>query len=81
LTQIWVRCQNFGRRAPYQLSQLVHEAQSPDIVFIFDADFDQGYPFIAMEFVEARTLRQLIRAHPAPLDSHRSAPSNRRHAA
>ena len=38
----------------------------PHIVSIFDADFAQGYHFIAMEFVEGRTLRQVIAESPRP---------------
>ncbi len=41
----------------------------PNIVSIFDADFAQGYHYIAMEFVEGKTLRQLIQAQSPPLDS------------
>jgi serine/threonine protein kinase len=41
----------------------------PHIVSIFDADFDQGYHYIAMEFVEGKTLRQLVQAQSQPLDS------------
>jgi eukaryotic-like serine/threonine-protein kinase len=38
----------------------------PHIVSIFDADFAQGYHFIAMEFVEGKTLRQVIGESPRP---------------
>ena len=38
----------------------------PNIVSIFDADFAQGYHYIAMEFVEGKTLRQLA-GPPSPL--------------
>ena len=44
-------------------SQLNH----PNIVSIYDADFDAGYSYIAAELVEGETLRQLM-AH-GPLDS------------
>ena len=37
----------------------------PHIVSIFDADSAQGYYYIAMEFVEGKTLRQLL-APPSP---------------
>jgi len=32
----------------------------PNIVSIYDADFEHGWPYIAMEFVEGRTLRELM---------------------
>jgi serine/threonine protein kinase len=32
----------------------------PNIVSVFDADFEHGWPHIAMEFVEGRTLRQVM---------------------
>jgi serine/threonine protein kinase len=32
----------------------------PHIVSIFDAAFDQGQYYIAMELVEGKTLRQLV---------------------
>src|SRR6202044_1693884 len=35
-------------------------------VSIFDADFAHGYHFIAMEFVEGKTLRQVIAESPRP---------------
>jgi len=41
----------------------------PHIVSIFAADFDQGYHYIAMEFVEGRTLRQVIREQSPAFDS------------
>jgi serine/threonine protein kinase/Tol biopolymer transport system component len=41
----------------------------PHIVSIFDADFAEGYHYIAMEFVEGKTLRQLVRAQSPPLES------------
>jgi len=41
----------------------------PNIVSIFDADFAQGYHYIAMEFVEGKTLRQLAGAQAPPRDS------------
>jgi eukaryotic-like serine/threonine-protein kinase len=46
-------------------SQLNH----PNIVSIFDAAFDQGYYYIAMEFVEGKTLRQLITGQSKPPDT------------
>jgi Tol biopolymer transport system component/predicted Ser/Thr protein kinase len=49
------RIQRFQREAR-AASTLNH----PNIVSIFDADFAQGYHYIAMEFVEGKTLRQLI---------------------
>jgi len=40
----------------------------PNIVSVFEASFDHGWPYIAMEFVEGRTLRQLIAGH-RPLEA------------
>ena len=57
------RIQRFRREAR-AASGLNH----PNIVSIFEADFDQGYYFIAMEFVDGKTLRQLV-ASTAPLDN------------
>jgi eukaryotic-like serine/threonine-protein kinase len=41
----------------------------PNIVSIFDADCDRGYYYIATEFIEGRTLRQLLASEPQGLDS------------
>lgn len=41
----------------------------PNIVSIFEADFDRGYYYIAAEFIEGKTLRQLIPPASARLDS------------
>jgi eukaryotic-like serine/threonine-protein kinase len=41
----------------------------PNIVSIFDADFDRGHYYIAMEFVEGQTLRQMIASEPLLLDA------------
>jgi serine/threonine protein kinase/Tol biopolymer transport system component len=41
----------------------------PHIVSIFDADFAQGFHYIAMEFVEGKTLRQLAGPQAPSLDS------------
>jgi predicted Ser/Thr protein kinase len=49
------RIRRFEREARV-ISQLNH----PNIISIFDADFDQGCYFIAMEFVEGQTLRSVI---------------------
>ncbi len=43
------------QRESHAASALNH----PNIVSIFDADFNQGYHYIAMEYVEGKTLRQL----------------------
>jgi serine/threonine protein kinase len=40
-------------------SRAVSALNHPNIVSIFDADFDQGFHYIAMGFVEGQTLRQL----------------------
>jgi len=40
----------------------------PHIVSILNADFAQGYHYIAMEFVEGKTLRQIIGAESSALD-------------
>lgn len=41
----------------------------PNIVSIFDADFAEGYYYIAMELVAGKTLRQIMQAQTSPLDS------------
>ena len=58
------RIRRFQREA-HAASRLNH----PHIVSIFAADFDQGYHYIAMEFVEGRTLRQVIREQSPAFDS------------
>ncbi len=58
------RIQRFQREAR-AASQLNH----PHIVSIFDAGFDQGCYYIAMEFVEGRTLRALMAADARFIDS------------
>jgi Tol biopolymer transport system component len=40
----------------------------PNIVSIFDAGFDNGWHYIAMEFVDGETLRQMMAAESRPLD-------------
>ena len=51
---------------PGQLSRLVHEARAasalnhPGIVHIYDVGECDGLPYIAMEYVEGRTLEELI---------------------
>lgn len=40
----------------------------PNIVSIFDAGFDQGWHYIAMEFVEGKTLRETMVSESRPLD-------------
>ncbi|MGA2597615.1 MAG: protein kinase [Bryobacteraceae bacterium] len=58
------RIQRFQREAR-AASLLSH----PHIVSIFDADFDQGHYYIAMELVEGKTLRQLIADESQPIDA------------
>ena len=58
------RIQRFQREAR-AASLLSH----PHIVSIFDADFDQGHYYIAMELVEGKTLRQLITDESQPIDA------------
>ncbi|MGA8025716.1 MAG: protein kinase [Bryobacteraceae bacterium] len=58
------RIQRFQREAR-AASQLNH----PHIVSIFDAGCDQGCYYIAMEFVEGRTLRALMAAESRFIDS------------
>jgi eukaryotic-like serine/threonine-protein kinase len=41
----------------------------PNILSIFDADFDRGHYYMATELVEGKTLRQLIAAEPQGLES------------
>jgi serine/threonine-protein kinase len=57
------RIKRFQREAR-AASLLTH----PNIVSIFDADFDQGYYYMAMEFVEGQTLRQLIATESHTID-------------
>lgn len=58
------RIQRFEREAR-TASQLNH----PHIVSILDAAFDHGFYYIAMEFVEGRTLRTLIEQESRMLDA------------
>ncbi|MBL8210916.1 MAG: serine/threonine-protein kinase [Bryobacterales bacterium] len=56
------RLERFHREAR-AISSLNH----PNIVSIFDAATDQGYSYIAMEYVEGRTLRQILQpGNPLP---------------
>jgi serine/threonine-protein kinase len=61
------------RREPVQRFQREARAASllshPNIVSIFDADFARGWCYIAMEFVEGKTLRQLMESDTRPLDA------------
>jgi eukaryotic-like serine/threonine-protein kinase len=57
------RIQRFQREAR-AASSLNH----PHIVSIFDADFAQGYYYIAMEFVDGKTLRQFLAPQSPALD-------------
>jgi eukaryotic-like serine/threonine-protein kinase len=41
----------------------------PNIVSIYDAEFEQGWCYIAMEFIEGKTVRQLITSDKRPLDA------------
>jgi serine/threonine-protein kinase len=41
----------------------------PNIVTIYEINADQGVDFIAMEFVEGHTLRELLRQGPLPIDT------------
>ena len=57
------RIHRFQREAR-AASQLNH----PNIVSIFDAGFDQGWHYIAMEFVEGKTLREMVASEARPPD-------------
>jgi eukaryotic-like serine/threonine-protein kinase len=67
--------QTFAAEADERIQRFQREARAvstlnhPHIVSIFDADFNQGYHYIAMEYVEGKTLRQLAGAQAPPLDS------------
>ena len=56
------------------LERFQREAQAasalnhPNICTIYDANEEDGYRFIAMEYLEGVTLRQLIAHKPLPLD-------------
>jgi serine/threonine protein kinase len=53
------------RQEALAVSKLTH----PNIVSIFHADFEADCYYIAMEFIEGKTLRQLLEAEPRGLDS------------
>jgi hypothetical protein len=57
------RLQRFKREA--RAAALLNH---PNMVAIYDAEFEQGWCYIAMEFVEGKTLRQMITAQARPLD-------------
>ena len=67
--------QTFAAEAGERIQRFQREARAasmlnhPHIVSIFDADFNQGYHYIAMEYVEGKTLRQLAWAQAPALDS------------
>jgi serine/threonine protein kinase/Tol biopolymer transport system component len=58
------RIRRFQREA-HAASSLNH----PNIVSIFDADSAQGFQYIAMEFVEGKTLRQIVASETSLRDS------------
>jgi len=60
-------------RDPRALERFKREARTasaldhPNICTIFEVDNDQGRPFIAMQLLEGKTLRERIGDHPVPL--------------
>jgi len=52
-----------------QEARAVSLLNHPNIVSIYDADFDQGYYYIAMELVEGRTLRKVMADERRTLDN------------
>ena len=66
--------QYFGGEGEERIHHFQREARAasmlnhPNIVSIFDAGFEQGWHYIAMEFVEGKTLRETISTEARPLD-------------
>ena len=66
---------HFGADSAERIRRFQQEARAttilnhPNIVSIFDADFDQGFYYIAMEFVEGRTLRRIISSQSGKLET------------
>jgi serine/threonine protein kinase len=64
-----------GEEAAERLHRFQREARAasllnhPNIVSIFDAGQEQGFNYIATEFIEGETLRQLVTAQPRGLDA------------
>jgi Tol biopolymer transport system component len=58
------RVQRFQREA--RAASLLNH---PNMVAIYDAEFEQGWCYIAMEFVQGKTLRQAMQAEGRPLDA------------
>ncbi len=58
------RVQRFQREA--RAASLLNH---PNMVAIYDAEFEQGWCYIAMEFVQGKTLRQTMLAGARPLDA------------
>jgi serine/threonine-protein kinase len=64
-----------GVTTPEQLRRFEHEARAasslnhPNILTIYDVGDDRDVVYIAMEWVDGHTLRQLLNAGPVPLDN------------
>lgn len=59
--------ENFVQRFQLEARQMAR-LDHPNIVRVVDLDEDQGQVFIAMELVQGRDLRQLIKNQPLPLE-------------